>query len=477
MSDEQPRVETLPPKDVVILGAGLAGLSAGYILSKAGRGAIVLEADSKVGGLAKTVTYGEFKFDLGGHRFITGSKRLEHFVREILNGDLLVVQRKSKIYVLNRYFDYPLRPANAIFSLGLATTVRIITDYCREKVKNRRDPSDIVSLEDWVISRFGRKIFDLYFREYSEKVWGIDCRKISSEWVAQRITKLSLWAAIKRAFFKFSGGDIRTLSNKFMYPSMGIGQISDRLRKAIEEQNRVATNTRAVQMKHHDSLVKSGIAENDGHLYNYEAREFVSTVPLTKLVQMLRPVPEKEILEAASRLRYRSIVLVTIMLNRERVTDLTWIYVPEREIPLGRIHEPKNWSLNTAPKGKTHIVSEYFCFTGDAIWSFSDEELVSMTVEQLEKLGFMHEGEVIDSCIVRVANAYPVLEVGYRQHYHVVLNYLQTFKNLHIGGRTGMFKYYNMDHAMESGILVGENIIKRQSAQRERPSGRRPPLE
>ncbi len=460
INNAAPYSEVKPPREMVILGAGLAGLSAGYILSKVGRKVIVFESDSSVGGLSKTVTHRGFRFDVGGHRFITRNEKIERFVKEILDGDFLVVPRKSKIYMLDRYFDYPLRPANAVFGLGLSTTLQIISDYCKERVKNTLNPPEIVSIEDWVINQFGRKMFDIYFKEYSEKVWGIECKRISKEWVAQRINGLSLWTAIKNAFFKFSGKGIDTLSDEFIYPLMGIGQISDRLKDGIEEEeNPLLTNTRVIQINHENSCIKRVVAKNCEQLYDVKGSEFVSTIPLTNLIQMLQPAAPEDVLKAASQLKYRDLVIVTIMLNRERITDLTWMYLPEEEIPLGRLHEPKNWSPHMAPEGKTHIVTEFFCFKGDKIWSSTDEELTSITVNNLEKLGFIKESEVIDSCVLRVPKAYPLFEVGYREHCDKILHYLKNFRNLHIIGRGGMFRYYNMDRAMESGIEVAEKIL------------------
>ena len=281
------------------------------------------------------------------------------------------------------------------------------------------------------------------------------------EWVAQRIKGLSLWAAIKNAFFKFSGRDIDTLSDKFIYPSTGIGQISDMLSERIEDENSVLTNTRVMHVNHEDFHIKNVLARNCEHLYDIGGSEFVSSIPLTNLVRMLRPAVPEEILDAASRLRYRDLVIVTIMLNRERVTDLTWMYLPEEDIPLGRIHEPKNWSPFMAPEGKTHIVAEFFCFEGDRIWNSTDEELTSVTAEHLERLGFVNKNDVIDSCVVRVPKAYPLFNVGYQKYYNMILDYLKNFKNLHIIGRGGMFRYHNMDHAMESGIEVAEDILSR----------------
>lgn len=444
----------------VILGGGLAGLSAGFVLAEAGKSVIVLESDSSVGGLSKTIVHGAFRFDLGGHRFITKIARIRDFVTRLLKDDFLTVQRKSKIYMRRRFFDYPLKPSNAIFGLGLSATLKSISDYAGERVKGFFIPSTSVSLEDWVVRNFGRTMFNMYFREYSEKVWGVECGKISQEWISQRIKGLSLWIAIKNAFFKFSGRDVDTLADEFIYPLLGIGQISDRLRAKIEEKNPVLTNTRVTEIFHEDFLIKNAVAVNCGQTYNMEGSEFVSSIPITTLVHILTPPLPDEVLKAASKLKYRDIVVVVVMLDREKVTDLTWLYLPERNIPLGRIHEPKNWSPHMAPAGKTHIVSEYFCFEGDSTWNTSDEELSDITVRELERMGFVRRSEVIDSCVVRVPRAYPLFEVGYTEHYNKILRYLENFRNLHISGRNGMFRYYNMDYAIESGIEAAERIVQ-----------------
>jgi len=445
---------------IVILGGGLAGLSAGYVLSREGRDVSVIEGDSTVGGLSKTYKHNGFMFDLGGHRFITHNRSLERFVNELLKGEFLKVPRTSQIYMFNKYFDYPLKPANAMFGLGILTSLQILLDYWKEKIKNALSPPEIISLEDWVVSQFGRKMFNLYFKQYSEKVWGIDCKSISQEWVAERIKGLSLWEAIKNGFTKVSGKSIKTLADEFIYPPYGIGQLSDNLKEGIEEAgSSVMTETRVIKVNHENFHVSSITVDNNGKQYDIGGREFISSIPLTHLAKMLHPAVPDDVMESASKLRYRDIVIVTIMLDRERVTDLTWLYFPEKDIPLGRIHEPKNWSPYMAPEGKTHVVTEYFCFKGDKIWNSSDEDLTAMSVEDLEKLGFIKKSEVIGSCVVRAAKAYPLMEVGYREHYEKIIGYLKNFKNLRPIGRGGLFKYYNMDRAMESGIEVAEEIL------------------
>lgn len=445
------------------MGAGLAGLSTGYVLAKAGKRLTVFEGDPSVGGLSRTVNHHGFLFDLGGHRFLTNNRETEQFVLDLLRDDYLVVPRKSQIFMFDRYFDYPLKPLNAAFGFGMLTTLKILIDYIAERLKRAVRKPDIVSLEDWVVSQFGRKMFDLYFKEYSEKVWGLGCHEISKEWVAERIKGLSLWSAVKNSLFSFSRKKSLTLYDTFYYPRLGIGQLSERLREGIEEnpENLVLTRSRVTRVNHDQNRVRSIVIDSDQGPETVIADNFVSSLPLTNLLSMLSPSPPKEIMAAVARLKFRDLVLVTIMLDRERVTDLTWMYLPGKDIPLGRIHEPKNWSPQMAPDHKTHIVAEYFCFKDDCTWGASDHELTTLTVTQLVKLGFIKENEVIDSCVLRIPKAYPIFDVGYRQHYDAILAYLAQFTNLHIVGRGGKFRYYNMDRAIESGIETAKQLLKK----------------
>ncbi|RJQ44941.1 MAG: FAD-binding protein [Nitrospiraceae bacterium] len=452
-------MNTCRSNPIIIMGGGLAGLSAGFCLTEAGRPVTVFEAGSEVGGLSRTIRHGDFKFDLGGHRFFTKNEETESFVKNILQNDYLNVHRKSKIYLQKNFFDYPLKPSNALLGLGLTTTMRAIADYGKEKMKGLFTRPQHISLEDWVVSNFGRTLFTIYFKEYSEKVWGIDCKSISEEWVSKRIEGLSLGVAIKNALFKFTGRKVPTLVDRFIYPPRGIGQISDRLREEIEKENTVNTSTRVREIRHKDFSITGVSAQNCEKNYDIKGGEFISSIPVTHLVNMLSPTPPQSILEAASNLRYRDLVVVTLMIDREQVTDLTWLYLPEKDMPLGRIHEPRNWSPYLVPVGKTSIVAEYFCFQNDSIWNSSDSALADITALQLEQLGLIDKSEVIDHCIVRVPKAYPVFEVGYNTYYSKILDYLKNFKNLHIAGRTGMFKYYNIDHAIESGLETAKRIL------------------
>jgi protoporphyrinogen oxidase len=445
---------------ILVLGGGLTGLSAAYILAKAGLGVTVFESDSAVGGLSKTIVHDGFRFDLGGHRFFTKDREVDAFVRGLIKDELVTVRRTSKIYLHGKYFDYPLRPLNAIFGLGIPTTLQILSDYGFERVKRLVKEKRSISLEDWVVKNFGRTMFDIYFKEYSEKVWGIECSRISAEWVAQRIKGLSLGKAIKNAFFKFSGTNLPTLADSFIYPQLGIGRISERLAEKINESNKVFTDTCVERINYSGSRIDSIAVKGNPHSQVLRGEEFISSLPLTALVKMLNPLPPRDILDAASRLKFRDLVVVAVMVDRKRVTDQTWIYIPEQEIPFGRIHEPTNWSDKMAPEGKTLVVMEFFSFRGDRIWNESDRRLTDITIENLERLGFLSKNEVLDSAVVRVPKAYPLFDVGYKDLCDEIYEYLGKFKNLHLAGRCGMFRYYNMDHAIASGLQTAAKIIR-----------------
>lgn len=446
--------------NTVIMGAGLAGLTAAQRLSEAGHRLTLIESAKDVGGLARTVQHGGFRFDLGGHRFVTDNPQLEQFVCQLLGNDCLTVPRSSQILLRNRYFDYPLKPLNALFGFGPLTSASILFDYARERLRARLIKQRPVSLEDWVVQHFGRSMFNLYFREYSEKVWGIDCRQIDMRWVEQRIQGLSLGKAIKKALWPGSTKRLPTLSRHFLYPRYGIGQITDELGRQVQRYNPIYTGRRITRVNHSHGRIQCVEVTDGTQSSTILADQFISTIPLPALICAMRPHPPADVLAAASRLRSRDLVTVSIMLNRERITDHTWIYIPEQTIPFGRIHEPTNWSRRMAPAGQSLLVIEYFCFRGDSTWSSSDDRLVHQTVAQLDKLGLIQAHEVIDSVVTRIVNAYPLFEVGYVDHCQVIYDYLNRFDNLHTAGRGGMFRYYNMDHAMQAGMDAAQTIIQ-----------------
>lgn len=443
----------------VILGAGLAGLSAGAWLTKAGKPVTVLEKDEKVGGLAKTISHGDFRFDLGGHRFLTDNQRVRDFVAELLGDSLLKVPRKSQIYIGGKHIDYPLSPANAIFGMGPAKTGAMLLDYGKEKLRSCIRPAPVTSLEDWVVSHFGRTIFNLYFRKYSEKVWGIDCQHISRDWVAQRIDDLSLRQYILHSLIRYHKRRAKTLTDTFSYPSEGIGQLPDRLQDRITAGNSVQTGAEINEILHDGGKITGIRFRQGGKILTSMGTRYISSIPVTRFLDKMTPRPPDEVLQAAARMRFRSLVIVALFVKKEKMTDLTWMYFPDEEIPFGRIHEPKNWSSALAPSGYSHIIAEYFCNDGDATWRAPDEALADVTAHHLEQLGFFQSAEVIGSRVLRIPYAYPVFDLQYQENLKITTDYLETFTNLYLVGRNGMFSYLNMDQAMESGFSTADRIL------------------
>jgi protoporphyrinogen oxidase len=458
--------------DAVILGGGLAGLTTGYLLGKSGRSVSLIERQPSLGGLARTVETQGFRFDIGGHRFVTRDTKVDAFVRDLLAGDYLEVDRSSRILLGKNWFHYPLRPLNALSGFGISTAVKILCDYAAERVKACFDSAPPVSLEDWVVRNYGRRLFSIYFKDYSEKVWGIDCRNIATEWIEQRVQGLSLGIAILNAVIPRFGTARSTLMTHFLYPPLGIGQIAERLHQGMAGTSRILNNTTVVRLDHTDDRIRQVTVRSDNHTEILHGGDFVSTIPLQALVTALHPRPPASVLAAASRLRSRDLVVVAVMINRSRITEHTWIYLPENKIPFGRIHEPTNWSPQMAPAGKTLLVAEYFCFRGDTIWNRTDSEATRLTVDGLERLGLIDKRDVLNSVVLRIPNAYPLFEVGYKEHCERIQDYLDRFDNLHAAGRGGTFRYYNMDHAMRSGMDIAARLSTRTALPRTPEPGR-----
>lgn len=443
----------------VIIGAGPAGLSAAETLSKSDHRFIVLEATNRIGGISATIKHNGFYFDLGVHRFFTKNKEINQYVANLLGNNRVLADRSSVILLNGKFFAYPLKPVNAIFGLGPLTAVSIILNYAAERFKfNRRPPR---SLEDWTMSQFGKTLYRLFFKTYTEKVWGIDCNKISSEWAVQRIRGLSLRTAIIDAFWEKREKDATSLVKHFYYPKKGIGMISDKLLETIQPPNRLFLNSPATEL-FHDGEKITAVAYSGREEKEKIGTDFViSSMPITELITSLRPLPPAEIIEAARWLKYRSIIFVALMFDIPSITEHTWVYIHDPQISLGRFHEPKNCSIEMAPKGKTCLVFEHFCDEGDTLWNASDEELFEKTKQDFKKTHITPEAndKILDYRVVRVPKAYPLYEVGFSRYLLKIRDYLKRFNNLQPVGRYGTYKYNNLDHSLETGIKGAQNIL------------------
>jgi protoporphyrinogen oxidase len=449
---------------VLVLGAGFAGLAAAHALTAAGRETLVLEAGPVVGGLSRTEIFGDFRFDLGGHRFFTHDAEVADLVARLMGDELIDVPRSSKILLRGRYVDYPLRPRNALAALGPATALRVLADWALEQARGLAGARPDVSLEDWVVRRFGRTLFTIYFKEYSEKVWGLPCERISVGWVARRIEGLSLGKAVRDAFTREHRATVASLVDRFAYPRLGIGRVGERFADAIAPLGRVLCNARVTRVRHEGGLVREVLVQTATGERAFAADAVVSTIPLPALARLLEPAPTPQTLQAAGALGFRDLLLVAVAADRPFITDQTWIYLPDRSIPFGRIHEPKNWSRAMAPPERSLVVAEYFCFRGDAIWEATDEHLCDLTAAGLERLGYLKRGEIVGARVVRVPAAYPLFEVGYERHAAAVRDGIAGIDGLHVAGRSGCFAYQNMDHAIRSGIDTARALLAGEAA-------------
>jgi protoporphyrinogen oxidase len=457
----------------VVIGAGPAGLAAAWELSGRGLDAVVFEQDAIVGGISRTVEYRGYRFDIGGHRFFSKVSRVREMWDEVLGEEFLERDRLSRIYYGGRFFHYPLRPTSALLSLGPVEAVRVGISYVAARLAPIRDER---TFEDWVVNRFGRRLYEIFFKTYTEKVWGMPCTEISAEWASQRIKNLDLKAAIKSALLgsrKSNGEIITTLIDRFHYPRFGPGMMWERCRDRLAERGvRTELQTRVTRVRHENGRV-TGVTVTDsgpiddgsdspiatGPEREVAADHVISSMPLSALLRVLDPPPPPEVLAAARRLRYRDFLTVGLIVDREDVFPDTWIYVHASEVKLGRIQNFKNWSPEMVPEaGRSSLGLEYFVQRGDELWSMDDAALIELGARECEMLGLVRRDEVVDGTVIRMPRAYPVYDDGYQQAMPVLREYLNGFSNLHVIGRNGQHRYNNQDHSMLAGMLAARNV-------------------
>lgn len=445
-------------RNVVIIGGGPAGLTAAYALSKRGVPAKVLEADRTVGGIARTVNYKGFLFDIGGHRFFTKWDQVNQIWNEILGSKFLERPRLSRIYYRNKFFFYPLQARNALFGLGIFESIRILLSYFRAKLF----PAALEeNFEQWVTNRFGRRLYEIFFKTYTEKVWGVPCTTIRAEWAAQRIRGLSLVTAIRSALLKTNTAIVKTLIDRFHYPERGPGQMWEMLTDYLRNRAYpVLLERPVVRICHGEKRVRHLVAKGPQGEEQYEGTDFISSMPIRDLVNALDPPAPEKVRQAANRLRYRDFLIVSLIVNRKEVMPDNWIYVHESSVRVGRIQNFKNWSPAMVPDpNKTCLGMEYFVFENDDMWSSSDEKLIELAKRELASLGLAREDEISDGAVVRVQKAYPMYDDAWSDQVETVRRYLDEYlPNIQLVGRNGMHKYNNQDHSMMTAICAAENI-------------------
>ena len=446
---------------VVIVGAGPAGLTAAYMLAKAGRTATVLEADSVVGGISRSAERDGWRFDIGGHRFFTKVREVEELWHEILpDEDFLLRPRMSRIYYDGKFYDYPLKAMNALSNLGIIEAVRCVLSYLWARV---HPPKDQSNFEGWVSSRFGHRLYRHFFKTYTEKVWGVPATELQADWAAQRIKNLSLSKAIINALMpRRNQKDITSLIEEFQYPKYGPGMMWERCREKVEAAGtKVVMETSVVRIRHAGNKAVAVVADSaEGGETEYVASAVVSSMPITALVKAMDPPVPPDVLAAADDLHYRDFLTVALVVPEEAGFPDNWIYVHSPDVKLGRIQNFGSWSPYLVKEGRTCLGLEYFVFEGDEYWTMPDDQLVERGKQDLAMLGLVQPSQVEAGYVVRMPKAYPYYDAEYKDNVGTLRRWLEAnAANVYPVGRNGMHKYNNQDHSMYTAMLSVDNML------------------
>lgn len=453
--------------DVAIIGAGPAGLTAAYLLGKAGYSVTVIERDPHyVGGISRTVEHEGFRFDIGGHRFFSKSREVVDLWNELLPDDFIERPRMSRIYYEGKFYSYPLRAFEALMNLGVWRSTLCMLSYLRWKV---RPKPEVRSFEDWVVNQFGHKLYSIFFKTYTEKVWGMPCDQMSADWAAQRIKGLSLGAAVLDGLKRSlglnkrpnDGMQTKTLLESFRYPRLGPGMMWDAARdRVVEHGNHILMGHSLKQLAHDDRTGRWRVVASDaeGASVTINAGHVISSAPMRELAGRIHPLPAS--LPEASELRYRDFLTVALMIRSPDLFPDNWIYIHDSKVKVGRVQNFRSWSPEMVPDPEIACVGlEYFCFEGDGLWSSPDEDLVTLATREMATLGLCRPDQVTGGVVVRQEKAYPVYDDGYRDNVDALRRELEArYPTLHCVGRNGMHRYNNQDHAMMTAMLTVRNI-------------------
>ena len=465
----QPTADSFDPvadpaaSTVAIIGGGPAGLTAAYELHKHSNShhPVVFEESHQVGGISRTEMYKGYRYDIGGHRFFTKVKSVEALWKEVLPNDFLQRPRMSRIFYRSKYYAYPLKPINALLNMGSYESSRILLSYMKWKVRPSREE---VTFEQWVTNRFGGRLFWHFFKSYTEKVWGIPCNEIRADWAAQRIKNLSLRKAVWNAIS--GSNDTHSLIEQFDYPRQGPGMMWEAFRDRVEEKGGEVRMEQRVRKIHRDDRAVLAVeVENvrDGSTYLFSADQFISSMPISTLIENMVPPAPAPVREAAAKLRYRDFLMVTLIIKGKDMFPDNWIYIHSPDVKVGRIQNFRSWSEEMVPdEDNSSLGMEYFCNENDDLWNTSDAELLAQAERELRTLNLVGDAPVLDGTVIRQRKAYPLYDGDYRDALDTIRQWLDNFPNLQVVGRNGMHRYNNQDHSMLTAMLAVKNILGEQ---------------
>lgn len=447
---------------VAILGAGPAGLACAERLVSNGVKVVVLDKNEKVGGLARTEEFKGHLFDVGPHRFFTKNEEVESFWKKCAGDELISVKRLTRILYRNKLLQYPLQPFDALRGLGFWRSCYAVSSYLWAKLRwRKRQPKNF---EDWVISRFGRVLYEAFFKTYTEKIWGIPCHEIGVEWAEQRIKGLSLSEVVRSAFRLGSRTKVKSLIDEFMYTKRGAGVVYENIAKKIRTSgSEVLLDTRVVGIER-DGLTVSAITYEtaSGERQTIAVSHVFSSIPLTEFVLQVSPQAPAACITAARKLYYRDHITVNLILPRTRIFPDQWIYIHNPNVRMARVSEYGNFSPAMASKDTCAISVEYFCFAHEPLWETADDDLVKMALRELKLVELISSEECLGAYVVREPDSYPAYYLGHRPHFNVLKQFVASFGNVDAIGRGGMYKYNNQDHSILSGICAARRFFGEQ---------------
>lgn len=444
-------------KNIVILGAGASGLGAAWELSQKGHKVTVIEKESHVGGLCRTTEHKGFRFDLGGHRFISQDKKLVHKISRLMGDELLISERRSAIRFKGKMYRYPLSLKNILGKMSTSIALRAIVDYIKISILPQPKHQPEESFEDWVLNRFGKTLYKIFFKTYTQKVWGIPANQLSADWAVQRIPVLKFHDILLEMTGRMKKKH-EAYASQFYYPKKGINQIFEYMAKEVRnKKGTIHLNAKASEIFIENSLIKGITFKKNGHTQNLDCDYLISTIPLPLLVSSIKGKTRNRPSEK-NQLLFRSVRFLNLLIDKPKISENTWVYIPEEKYLMTRIQEPKLRSPYNAPPGKTSLILEIPCFYQDKIWDMDEKEIFDRCINDLLCLGIDIRGKVMDYFSTRIEHGYPVYRLGYEKHTNSLLNYLANYKNLLTVGRQGLFRYVFMDQALLMGISAAGHI-------------------